>query len=76
MEDGGVVRSLDVFVKHVEEQRRLGSVQVVDASTVGYEAELVQFIHEVLEGGVDDVVEFRLDEALDNPEAIPVVCGR
>ena len=74
VQDAGVVRSLDVLVEHVGEQGWLGSVQVVDPSTVGDEPELFQLVHEVLEGGVDYVVEFGLDEAFDDPETVPVVC--
>ena len=74
-QDAGVVCGLDIFVKHVDEQWWLRSVQVVDTSAVGDEPELLELIHEVLESGVDDVVEFRLDQALDDPETIPVVCG-
>lgn len=59
----------------MDEQGWLGSVQVVDTSTVGDESESLQLIHEVLEGGVGHVVEFGLDETLDDPETIPVVCA-
>jgi hypothetical protein len=74
VQDVGVVRGLYVLVEHVGKQGWLGSVQVVDTSAVGDEPELLQLIHEVLEGGIDYVVEFGLDEAFDDPETVPVVC--
>ena len=75
LQDVGVVRSLDILVEHVDEQGRLRSVQVVDTPTVGDESELLHLIHEILEGGVGHVVEFGLDETLDDPETVPVVYG-
>lgn len=59
----------------MDEQGWLRAVQVVDTSTVGDESEQLQFIHEVLKGGVDQVVEFGLDETLNNPETVPVIYG-
>ena len=57
----------------MNEQRWLGPVQVVDASTIRDEPEPFELIHEVLEGGVNNVVQFGLDEAFDDPETVPVV---
>ena len=58
----------------MDEQGRLGSVQVVDTSAVGDESKLFHLIHEVVKGGVDHVVEFGSDETLDDPETVPVIC--
>jgi len=74
LQDAGIVGGLDVLVEHVDEQGWLRSVQVVDASAVGNESELFQLIHKILEGRVGHIVELGLDETLDNPETIPIIC--
>lgn len=48
-------------------------VRTVDTASVWNEAKLLDLIHEVLESPVDDIVELRDNEALDNPVAVPVI---
>lgn len=59
----------------MDEHGWLRSVQVVDASPIGDKPESFQLIHEVLESGVGNIVEFGLDQTLNDPKTIPVVCG-
>jgi hypothetical protein len=47
-EDVGVVGVLDVDLDHLSQQRRLGPVEIVDASSIGHEAILFNKVEEVL----------------------------
>ena len=40
----------------MDEQGGLGAVEVVDAAAVGDKAKLLEFVHEILQRRVDDVV--------------------
>lgn len=57
-QNAGVVRSLDILIEHVDEQGRLRSVQVIDASTIGDETKCLQLVHEILESGINNIVKF------------------
>lgn len=51
----------------------LPTLLTIDATTIRYETKLIQLIHEVLQGIIGDAKQLRLNQALDNPKAIPIV---
>ena len=57
----------------MDKQWWLRSIEVIYSSTIGYESELFDFIHEVLQGRVDNVEELGLYETLDYEVAVPIV---
>lgn len=57
----------------MDKQRWLRSIEVIYSSTIGYESKLFDFIHEVLQGRVDNVEELGLYETLDYEVAVPIV---
>ena len=45
----------------------------VNAATIRNKTKLVQLIHKILQGIIGDTEKLRFKEALDNPEAVPII---
>ena len=48
--------------------------RTVDTATVRDETKILEFVHEVFQSSLHDVEQLRLDETLDDPVRVPVVC--
>lgn len=74
-EDVGVVGVLDVDLDHLCQQRRLGSVEIVDASSIGHEAILFDKVEEVLDRVLCNLDKgaTSAEKTLKDPVRIPVV---
>ena len=48
-------------------------LRTVYAPPIGNEPEVLQLVHEVLEGGIDDIKKLRLNKTLNDPETVPIV---
>lgn len=75
VQDVGVVGVLDVDLDHLCQQRRLGPVEIVDASSIGHEAILFNKVEEVLNSvlGNLDKGATSAEQTLEDPVRVPVV---
>lgn len=75
-EESGVVGGRDVEVEHLGEERRLASIEVVDPSSVGNEAVLVDEVYKVLKDPFRRLLEPAGQESDYGPVGVPLGGGR
>lgn len=75
VQNRGIIGIIDVELDHLSEQGWLRSVQVVDSSAIGHEAELFNKVQEVLNGVLGNLNEgsTSAQQAVEDPVRVPVV---